>query len=148
MVVKAWTLERIRELPERDQRRLYERSKTRTDGDYIVTLMDEAGLTPKPKLMSYTDPVYRQMVQIGKSSSGKAAMEASVAKGEPALCGFDRLLQSRLGEDYSEMRCPGTIMSAGSIVAEIMPKLGYVRSGKAQCGDGCLVREGIVWIKD
>ncbi|GJE50928.1 hypothetical protein GOFOIKOB_3982 [Methylobacterium tardum] len=147
MVVKAWTLDRIRELPESAQRTLYERAKTRADGDYIIALMDDAGLKPKPKLMSYTDPVYRQMVQIGKSSSGKAAMEAAAAKGEPALCGFDRLLQSRLGEDYSESRCPGTIMSAGSIVAEIMPKLGYVRARKSACVEGCMAREGIVWLK-
>lgn len=147
MVVKAWTLDRIRELSESDQRTLYERSKARPEGQYIVTLMDDAALTPKPKLMSYTDPVYRKMVQIGRSSSGKTAMEASAAKGEPALCGFDRLLQSSLGEDYSETRCPGTIMSAGSIVAEIMPKLGYVRAGKSACAEGCVAREGIVWIK-
>lgn len=107
--------------------------------------MNEAGLTPKPK--PHTEPIHRKMVQIGKSSLGKAATEASAAKGEPAPCGFVRLLQSYLGEDLSETRCPGTTMSAGRVFAGITPKLDYVRAERGTCSDDCGAREGIVWIK-
>jgi hypothetical protein len=147
MSVKMWTIERIRDLVDQDQRTLYERSLSRPDGTYIVEMMDNNGLTPRPKLMSFTDPIYRKMVQIAKSAQGKAAMEEAASKGQPALCGFDKLLQSQLGADYSDTRCPGTIMSAGSLVAEVMPRLGYINAGKTTCPEGCIAREGIVWVK-
>ncbi len=68
--------------------------------------------TNSPSLMGFTNPIYRKMVEIAKSSQGKAAMEEAAANGQPAICGLDRLLQNRLGKDYSDSTTPGTIMSA------------------------------------
>ena len=148
VTLNKWTTERIRDLKDSDQRTLYERALIDPAGSYIVDIMNENVLKPKPKLMSFTDPIYKKMVKIAKSAEGKAAMEAAASEGKPAICGLDRLFQSLLGEDYSDTKTPGTIMSAGSLAAEIMPKLGYIKAGNAKCPEGCIAREGIIWAKD
>ncbi|MCJ2125104.1 hypothetical protein [Methylobacterium sp. J-077] len=147
VALKKWTIERIRDLKESEQRTLYERALIDPAGSYIVDIMNENGLKPKPKLMSFTDPIYKKMVIISKSAEGKAAMEAAASEGKPAICSLDKLFQSLLGEDYSDTKTPGTIMSAGSLAAEIMRKLGYINAGNAKCPEGCIAREGIIWAK-
>lgn len=148
MAIKKWTIERIRALSDADLRLLYERFLKDPDGAYIIEIIDANGLKPKPKLMSFTDPIYRKMVKIAKSAQGKAAMERAAGEGKPAICGLDKLMQTHLGADYSDSKTPGTIMSAGSLAAEIMPKLGYIKGGNGKCPEGCIAREGIIWVKD
>ena len=148
VALKKWTIERIRDFKDSDQRTLYERTPMDPAASYIVDMMNESGLKPKPNLMSFTDPIYKKMVKISKSAEGKDAMEAAASEGKPAICGLDKLFQSVLGKDYSNTKTPGTIMSAGSLAAEIMPKLGHIKAGNAKFPEGCIAREGIIWAKD
>lgn len=148
MAIPKWTIERIRALSDAEQRTLFERAERDPNGAYIVEMMLSNGLKPKPKLMSFTNPIYRKMVKIAKSSEGKAAMEEASREGHPAICALDMLFQKHLGDDYSDTRTPGTILSAGSLAAEIMPKLGYINAGNGKCPEGCIARGGIMWVKD
>lgn len=73
------------------------------------------------------------------SEEGMAAMQQAITDGLPPLCGVDGLL-TKIIIDYAT-RDDQILMSAGSLVAESMAALRYVKGPLRPC-EGCTVRSG------
>jgi len=143
-MAKIYTLDELKSWTPEKRKGVYLNAKKHPDGQYIVDLIDQNGLSLSSGGLSLDDPVYRRIVEICWSTEGRKAAVEATKQGLPALCGVDPLLQADLGDQYGKFDL-GTA-SAGSVVAEVMHHLGYRKSGSGPCPSNCTAKTGAKWV--
>ena len=88
--------------------------------------------------------IYKTMEQVVNSAEGIKHAVRATNDGQPALAGVDALLRRELGSEY--VRVNNGAWWAGFVVAQLMKDLGFVEAGIAKCPEGCVAREGKVWM--
>jgi hypothetical protein len=91
------------------------------------------------------DATYIEIERVVRSAEGRKAAIDAAQNMVPALCGVDRVLREKLGDHYNKI--DGGTICAGALVAELMRELGYVAGTRKRCGDDCLARSAILWIR-
>jgi hypothetical protein len=123
--VKIPTLEDIKAMTPEKRAILYENARKRraAGGQAIMDLIDSSGLPLSAGGMRITDPTYIRMREIIWSNR-EAAIKAT-ENGLAALAGIEPFIVDDLGNRYHPHDL-GTA-TAGSIIAELMRHLGYVK---------------------
>jgi hypothetical protein len=142
-MVKIPTLKDIQAMTPEKRAILYENARKRRacGGQAIMDLIDTSGLPLSAGGMRITDPIYIRMREIIWSNR-EAAIEAT-ENGLPALAGVERRIVDDLGSRYHPHDL-GTV-SAGSIMAELMRHLGYIKDKEVKMPDGSVAKTAMKW---
>jgi hypothetical protein len=141
--VKIPTLEDIKAMSPEQRAILYENARKRraAGGQAIMDLIDSNGLPLSAGGLRITDPTYirmREIIWLNREGAVKATDD-----GLPALAGVERFIVAELGDRYHPHDL-GTA-NAGSLIAELMRHLGYVKDKEVRMPDGSVAKTAMKW---
>ena len=94
--------------------------------------------------ISMSDPRVLEMRDIIESPEGRKACIDAVAKGLPALAGVEPMIVAKMENRYGAFS--QMTVTAGSIVGELMPTLGYRISGQRKMPAGSVAQTAAFWV--
>ena len=113
------------------------------DGNQLAREIELLGLPAEPGVLAEDEPMRARMAEIIASPEARSACIEATLDGLPAIAGVDPLLHEALGAAYR--KSDEAIVTAASLVAELMRGLGYVEAGRKTLPGRYVARSGVFW---
>ncbi|QUD90358.1 hypothetical protein [Phenylobacterium montanum] len=143
----GWTIEKLKARSPEERYTVWRNAlrKGTPEALQLARAIEGSGLDYAEKGgISMSDPRVLEMRDIIESADGRKACIQATAAGLPALAGVEPLIVAKMGNRYGAFS--QMTVTAGSLVGEIMPSLGYRISGQRKMPDGSVAQTAAFWI--
>ena len=114
------------------------------DGNQLAREIERLGLPyAEPGQLAEDDPLRAAIADLVASPEARSACIEATLDGLPAIAGVDPLLHDAFGRDYRHS--DEAIVTAQSLVAQIMGELGYEAAGAKELPSRYVARSGVFW---
>ncbi len=143
----GWTLQKLKAKTPEERHNVWRNAMARKtpEGLALAQFIEASGLAFAPSGgISMSDPRVLEMRGIIDSPEGRDACVAAVKAGRPALAGVEPLIVAQMGARYGSFS--QMTLTAGGIVGEIMPSLGYRKEGQRPMPPGSVAKTAAFWV--
>lgn len=143
--IGGWTRSKLAARSPEERYAIWKRARgLRTaDGNQLAREIELLGLPAEPGVLAEDEPMRARMAEIMASPEARSACIEATLDGLPAIAGVDPLLHEALGAAYR--KSDEAIVTAASLVAELMRGLGYVEAGRKTLPGRYVARSGVFW---
>ncbi len=143
--IGGWTRSKLAARSPEERYAIWKRARgLRTaDGNQLAREIELLGLPAEPGVLAEDEPMRARMAEIIASPEARSACIEATLDGLPAIAGVDPLLHEALGAAYR--KSDEAIVTAASLVAELMRGLGYVEAGRKTLPGRYVARSGVFW---
>ena len=143
----GWDLARLQARSSEERHTIWRNALRKGDAEALALarFIESSGLEYAEKGgISMSDPRVIEMREVIESPEGREACVEAVRNGLPALAGVEPLIAAKMGNRYGSFS--QMTVTAGSIVGEMMPGLGYRIAGQRKMPAGSVAKTAAFWV--
>ncbi len=144
--IGGWTLPRLREKSQTERHHVWKRARAlhSAEGNHLARAIERLGLPYRePEPLAQDAPDRLKMRETIFSKEGRQAAREATIDGLPAIAGIEDLMFDAFGDAYR--RDEAYVITAQSLIGELMTELGYADAGMKPLPARCVAREGVFW---